>query len=210
MTEEQFEDIKSRLTKWREVRGLSVEGQKANFEVNYSKELTEFYEAKRDKNEYEMIDALCDMVIVSINAGAVLGNNYSDMLYNNITNPLKYNPIYVRGLLFELRNRGYDPYLCLLETIKELETRTGAWNEELGKWCKDLGAYTLKEAEDKVWDKMQCGWFAFEKEDDEFWYFGADDEVGLPENERGWGIVKVKKWYKADYSGCKLAEQDPF
>lgn len=194
--------------------------QSRNFDVNYSKELTEFLEAKRDNNEYKMIDALCDMVIVSINAGAVLGNDCSEMLYSNITNPLRYRPTYVRGLLFEIRKRGYEPYKCLVETIKELNTRTGAWNEQEGKWCKDLGAYSseeaLKEAEKYLSDNCIFPHdLSIVKEDCDFWLIAESEEYDEDEFEylsieqvskelMGYSC-KVKKWYKADYENCKIA-----
>lgn len=175
--------------------------QSRNFDVNYTKELLEFLQAKRDHNEYKMIDALCDMVIVSINAGAVLGNDCSEMLYSNITNPLRYRPTYVRGLLFEIRKRGYDPYKCLVETIKELNTRTGAWNEQEGKWCKDLGAYTEQEA------------YEIAKEKGIFYNFGLEYDKKTKEpywvsdtnHSADWKKLKIKKWYKADYENCKIA-----
>ena len=170
--------------------------QSRNFDVNYSKELTEFLEAKRDDNEYKMIDALCDMVIVSINAGAVLGNDYSEMLYSNITNPLRYRPTYVRGLLFEIRKRGYDPYKCLVETIKELNTRTGAWNEQEGKWCKHDGAYTKEEAREVAKKILLKDWIEYPhsvlRKGQRYWQFVSHD-------------FEIKEWYKADYENCKIA-----
>lgn len=171
--------------------------QTRNFGVNYSKELTEFLEAKRDDNEYKMIDALCDMVIVSINAGAVLGNDYSEMLYSNITNPLRYRPTYVRGLLFEIRKRGYDPYKCLVETIKELNTRTGAWNEQEGKWCKHDGAYTKEEAREVAKKILLKDWIEYPhsvlRKGQRYWQFVSHDHF------------EIKEWYKADYENCKIA-----
>lgn len=171
--------------------------QSRNFDVNYSKELTEFLEAKRDDNEYKMIDALCDMVIVSINAGAVLGNDYSEMLYSNITNPLRYRPTYVRGLLFEIRKRGYDPYKCLVETIKELNTRTGAWNEQEGKWCKHDGAYTKEEAREVAKKILLKDWIEYPhsvlRKGQRYWQFVSHDHF------------EIKEWYKADYENCKIA-----
>ena len=32
---------------------------------------------------------------------------------------------------------GYDPCICMMETIKEISSRTGAWDENIGKWVKD-------------------------------------------------------------------------
>lgn len=171
--------------------------QSRNFDVNYSKELTEFLEAKRDNNEYKMIDALCDMVIVSINAGAVLGNDCSEMLYSNITNPLRYRPTYVRGLLFEIRKRGYEPYKCLVETIKELNTRTGAWNEQEGKWCKHDGAYTKEEAREVAKKILLKDWVEYPhsvlRKGQRYWQFVSHDHF------------EIKEWYKADYENCKIA-----
>lgn len=193
--------------------------QSRNLEVNYAKELTELFEARRDNNEYGMIDALCDMVIIAMNAGAILGDEHSEWFYNNLINPIKYAKPYTLGLLYEIRQKGYDPYLCLLETIKELRTRTGAWNEAEGKWCKDLGAYTLNEAIEKA-DNCFKDIPAFIslkllKEDEDFWLFGEwdvddvsffddktlDESYECLDGER----VKVKKWYKADYENCKIA-----
>ena len=174
--------------------------QKRNFEVNYTKELTEFFEAKRDGNEYEMIDALCDMVIVAMNAGAILGDEHSDWFYNNLTNPIKYSQPYVLGLLYEIRQKGYDPYLCLLETIKELRTRTGAWNEKEGKWCKHDGAYTFDEAKILILKKHGTEALAYSKlssEDENYWVF--DMEL----IEEHYVELEIKKWYKADYEKCK-------
>lgn len=196
MTKEQFQDIEARLQKWREARGLSVEDQKKNFKVNYAKELIEYFEAERDGDEYGMIDALCDMCIVAINAGYGILEPTKLSKYNSDSDlvcvfaPGMYGDI--DFLLANLYNRGYDPYKCLLETIKELESRSGAWNEKEGKWCKDIGAYTLNELNRDLVDNIYG-------EDHEYWYFTP--RLG---KELGREVGKVKKWYKADYSKCKL------
>lgn len=169
--------------------------QKRNFEVNYTKELTEFFEARRDNNEYEMIDALCDMVIVAMNAGATLGDERSDGFYNNLTNPIKYSQPYVLGLLYEIRQKGYDPYLCLLETIKELMSRDGKWEEDQGKWCKFVGAYSLKEAQ-RIVREMTNAPIKFVEEKERYWGFKFDTDSQFD-------YTKIVKWYKANYDECK-------
>lgn len=180
--------------------------QRLNFEVNYVKELLEFYEAHRDKDEYYMIDALCDMIIIALNAGAYLGNTYSEFTSENLVNALLYKGIHISSLVAEINSRGYDAYKCLCETVKELESRSGSWSEELGKWCKDLGAYTEEEAYEIA---KQRGIFynfglEYDKETKEpYWVSDTNDSAN-------WKKLEIKKWYKADYSGCKLAEQDPF
>lgn len=183
--------------------------QRLNFEVNYVKELLEFYEAHRDKDEYEMIDALCDMIIISLNAGGYLGNDFNCTTNENLVCSLTDRNMQISGLLAELVVRGYDAYKCLCETVKELESRSGSWNEELGKWCKDLGAYTEEEAIKKVSDKVWSEHHSLDsvekqKEDDDYWYFNCEIDDGYYTEE------KARKWYKADYSECKLPEHDPF
>lgn len=159
MTKVQFSEIQSLLTDWRNARHLSVESQKKNFKVNYTKELIEFFEAERDGNEYEMIDALCDMLVVAINAGIKMNNSlmYYDgpAMDGDLVGVFAVIPT-IDLLIAHIYNRGYDPYKCLLETIKELNSRSGSWSDKEGKWVKD----TTPEAR--------------------------------------------AKWYKADYSKCKL------
>lgn len=209
MTQEQFEDIKKKLSIWRAERRLRVCDQKANFKVNYAEELSEFFKAERDGNEYEMIDALCDMIVVSINAGFTIENPNDWTDYPCVDEGLV--SIFVNNnidlIISQLVARGYDPYKCLPETIKELNSRTGAWNEKEGKWCKDLGAYTEEEAIKKVSDKVWSEHHSLDsvekqKEDDDYWYFNCEIDEGYYTEE------KVKKWYKADYSQCKLGEQN--
>lgn len=45
----------------------------------------------------------------------------------------------------EMTKLGYDPELVMLEVHREISSRTGAWNEEQGKWVK----FTTDEAKAK-------------------------------------------------------------
>lgn len=207
MTREQFEHIQGLLEEWRESRGLSVEVQKANFKVNYTKELIEFFEAERDGNECEMIDALCDMIVVAINAGYGLSTSWLVGMreVSNEVMLLSYDEIKVGviHLCESLRYYDYDPYKCLLETIKELESRSGAWNEKEGKWVKDVGAYTHEEAKQKAKELCSRG-------EDEIKSINATITrensfyVYILFNDGKFESKNIKKWYKADYSKCKL------
>lgn len=202
MTKVQFSEIKSMLTDWRNVRHLSVESQKKNFKVNYAKELIEFFEAERDGNEYEMIDAICDMMVVAINAGHTLGYEDGEFVNDETT---EFNLTYpyicddcMHLLCLELIKRGYNPYECLLETIKELNSRKGTWVESEGKWVKNLGAYTKSEAYDKAIEKFGDDYAVIScvEVPDRFlvtWY-------KIDSNQE----LELDKWYKADYSKCKL------
>lgn len=178
-----------------DIETILQESQGRHFELTYTKEMREFFEARLDSNEYEMVDALCDMIVVAMNAGGSLGKefgSYSSLLpvQNSITSVLNN-----RGEIYKLCNAirvfGYDPYKCLTETIKELKTRTGSWNEREGKWCKDKGAYSKDELNEEL-VKNIC------QEDDDYWYYKP---------KMGGVLGKVKKWYKADYTKCKKDKQ---
>lgn len=119
MTKEQFEDIENKLAKWREERGLSVEIQKENLEVDFMKEYVMCLEAGRNDNDYEMVKSICNMIIVTINAGDIKYDSMQGI--DNIVNALHF--------------LGYDPYLCLLEAIKELVSKTDSWKADYEK-CK--------------------------------------------------------------------------
>ena len=67
-------------------------------------ELQEFLDAYAINDEYEMLDALCDIIVVATGA---------------------------------IHKMGYHPELALQETVKEITSRQGAFNEETGKWQKD-------------------------------------------------------------------------
>lgn len=175
--------------------------QKRNFEVNYTKELTEFFEAKRNKNEYEMIDSVCDMIIVAVNAGHTLGLGKD---FKWCEKYCRYNldftmPLYDEKALILLcnflSNVGYDPYLCLLETIKELKSRDGKWDEDQGKWCKFVGAYSLKEAQ-RIVREMTNTPIKFVEEKERYWGFKFDTKSQSD-------YTKIVKWYKANYDECK-------
>jgi hypothetical protein len=69
-----------------------------------AEELQEFWSGYSLGDEYEMIDALCDIIVVA--AGAI-------------------------------HKLGYDPTEVLSETVKEITSRQGTFNEVTGKWEKD-------------------------------------------------------------------------
>jgi NTP pyrophosphatase (non-canonical NTP hydrolase) len=70
-----------------------------------SEELQEFFKAYDNDDDYEMLDALCDIIVVAT------------------------------GAIYKM---GYHPELALKQTVKEITSRKGSFNEELGKWQKDI------------------------------------------------------------------------
>lgn len=157
MTQREFNLIKERLAQWRQERHLTYENQKEGFLGNVFEEVSEYFRAKDD---LERVDALCDIVVFCFNAfdlkfkEMVKINDYDTTKISivEITDDLTYttakfmrkdfeyfNNIY--GLVFNCenlcKNLGFDFYKCMLETIKEIESRTGKYDNKLKKFVKD-------------------------------------------------------------------------
>ncbi|HEF7700853.1 hypothetical protein C3H41_06380 [Campylobacter jejuni] len=178
----EFNEIKERLTQWRQERHLTYENQQAEFLGNVFEKVSEYFRAK---NDLEKIDALCDIAVFFFNAfdfkyRAVSSNmncyTFSDVVVYNIyslfgartdnlcvaenENAFLDLENHLNLTMFEIeqlcKNLGFDFYKCMLETIKEIESRTGFYDERLKKFIKD-----------------------------------TSDEAKA-------------KWYKADYESCRL------
>ena len=165
------------LDEWRAERGITAESQKDGYLVNIMEELGELasalrdYEkfsateqdtAKKQKAEYEIIDALCDISVFTINVGADINCNEKLESINTTTQTTRCNSS-LSFLLSECGNFDYygklSSYVCfnqillscaklceqygfnfeiaMLETIKEISSRTGSYDEVSKKWVKD-------------------------------------------------------------------------
>lgn len=176
--------------------------QTRHFEINYTREMEEYYQAKLDGNIEAMVGEICDLILVSLNAGIDQENpaigpmeylsesSVIDSFYTGNIDPLLEHILYL----------GYDPYLCLYEKLKELESRDGKWDEEKGKWCKFIGAYSLKEAQ-KIIKEMTSTPIKFVEEKERYWGFKFDTESHFD-------YTKITKWYKADFSKCKVGGEN--
>ena len=170
-------EIYKGLAEWRAERGITAESQKAGYIINIMEELGELatalrdYEkfsvtgqdaAKKQKAEYEIIDALCDISVFTINVGADINCNEKLESINTTTETTRCNSS-LSFLLSECGNFDYygklSSYVCfnqillscaklceqygfnfeiaMLETIKEISSRTGAYDENAKKWVKD-------------------------------------------------------------------------
>ena len=170
-------EIYKGLAEWRAERGITAESQKAGYLVNVMEELGELatalrdYEkfsateqdtAKKQKAEYEIIDALCDISVFTINVGADINCNEKLESINTTTQTTRCNSS-LSFLLSECGNFDYygklSSYVCfnqillscaklceqygfnfeiaMLETIKEISSRTGSYDENAKKWIKD-------------------------------------------------------------------------
>ena len=192
----QFKDIVSKLEQWSIERKLDMDKQRSGIIGNLLEEITEF---SRANNEIEKIDALSDILVFLIN---VMDKKDIDK-YNTCTINIPYvNPLcsllhlinkyiifhisimeMIKSVITIIEQHKYNAYLCLIETIKEISSRTGSWDDNIKKFIKDKGLY--KEDIEKMGD----GNIVYE--DDETIIFNNNGKE-----------VRYKKWYKANYILC--------
>ncbi len=184
-----LDKIYSDLEWWRAEQKITAESQKEGYVVNVMEELGELagalrcYEQIREflnKNkgvmcgyqyhkhslmlieaEHEIIDALCDIAVFTINAGMDVNCNekiniinttqttrcnssLSFLLsecgnfdyYGNFSSYICFNQILLSCAKI-CENYGFNFEIAMLETIKEIFSRTGAYDEARRKWIKD-------------------------------------------------------------------------
>lgn len=172
-------EIYKGLAEWRAERGITAESQKAGYLVNVMEELGELATALREyerfskpsypypKNkkyaEHGIIDALCDIAVFTINAGAdsnykpqTIDTNERDEIVTQCANYSLKNLLtdcgafniyscYCGGDLNDVltdcaklcEHYGFNFEIAMLETIKEISSRTGSYDEVSKKWVKD-------------------------------------------------------------------------
>ena len=178
-----LEQIYKELQAWREERKITAESQKTGYLVNVMEELGELagalrdYEkfsatkqdaAKKQKAEHDIIDALCDISVFTINAGAdiptpvkrteiewkksSLNADYilkqadyilkqmvekcAEFSYFEWVDVLAFNIILI-NCAYLCEHYGFNFQIAMDETIKEISSRTGAYDENAKKWVKD-------------------------------------------------------------------------
>lgn len=83
-------------------------------------------------------------------------------------------------------------YECLDETLKEIESRTGRFSDEMKKFVKDKGFYTREQLLEYLQETYEySGKWVIQEQDG---WFICKKELDSDENK-----YKFKKWYKADY-----------
>lgn len=106
--------------------------------------------------------------------------------------------VIINRLMFYLKELaeylGFDFFKSMIETIKEIESRTGHYDDKLGKFVKDLGAYT----EDEAWA------LALKNDKNALLEFRPNELIGAPEDTWGFTNMYIKKWYKANYENCRI------
>ena len=170
-------EIYAQLKAWRNERGITAESQKAGYLVNVMEELGELATALREyerfskpsypypKNkkyaEHGIIDALCDISVLTINAWAdipcelkrteielrksSLDADYilkqmvekcARFSYSQWGEASAFNIILI-NCAYLCENYGFNFQIAMDETIKEISSRTGSYDEKAKKWIKD-------------------------------------------------------------------------
>ncbi|MDD7323610.1 MAG: hypothetical protein SOU37_01375 [Campylobacter lanienae] len=170
-------EIYAKLEAWRDERKITAESQKEGYIINIMEELGELAAALRDyerfskpsypypKNkkyaEHGIIDALCDIAILTINAGVHIPcelkrtemewkkssfdadyilkqmvEKCAEFSYFEWREALAFN-IILANCAYLCEHYGYNFEIAMLETIKEISSRTGSYDENAKKWVKD-------------------------------------------------------------------------
>ena len=149
-------EIYKGLDEWRAERGITAESQKAGYIVNVMEEFGELSQALRGLEiesvrktaEREIIDALCDIAVFTINAGADIRDEYKPLSIDTTNTFSDFNCLLLYTSTFDFKkillncavlceHYGYNFELAMLETIKEISSRTGSYDENAKKWVKD-------------------------------------------------------------------------
>ena len=141
-----YEELYKQINKWKKERGLTIKNQKEGLINNLREEIIELIEAVDVYNE---IDALCDISVFcigcltskkfnkNIQSGCSLDDIalYYKMLKKKITNECLLGIIYTCE--YCIYGLNFDYFKCMQETIKEISSRTGKYDDEAKKWIKD-------------------------------------------------------------------------
>ncbi|MGM9995122.1 MAG: hypothetical protein ACI35K_01745 [Campylobacter sp.] len=178
--------IYAQLEAWRAERKITAQSQKEGYIINIMEEFGELAAALRDYAkfsqpdchyskeykqvcEHEIIDALCDISVFTINAGADISSSVkrieielekcrlnADCILKKMVEQCAvfsyfqwaevtcFNSI-LANCAYLCEHYGFNFELAMLETIKEISSRTGSYNEATKKWEK----YTSDEAQAK-------------------------------------------------------------
>lgn len=217
MKQKEFKSILFRLATWKAERHLTLEGQVKGLLPNLLEELTELNRAQSVEEEIDALCDMVVFVLNALpHTELVNGSKIDDLdldgrniphlvldgsrpfpdplkLPRMILTALEQNsePFYinlVEVLLRQIDAKGYDPYLCMCETLKEIESRLGRWDDCLHKFIKSEGYYTREEV------KQAYSFDTIKEYSDRFEIFQSLDDTAP---------YVVVKWYKAQYENCR-------
>ena len=159
-------EIYKGLDEWRAERGITAESQKAGYLRNIMEELGELAAGLRDYDSWSkcdlrfcqihkemaervIVDAICDISVLTINAGADIRDEYKPLSIDTTNTFSDLNCLLLYTSTFDFKKillncakkkkkYGFNFEIAMLETIKEISSRTGSYNEATKKWEKDL------------------------------------------------------------------------
>lgn len=162
-----LQELENQLQLWREERHISTMSQRPSLLANFLEELTELERARLQDDIEGQIDAYCDMLVFLLNAypftfslsQPTIDSNlkifkdtnslnkykflrdilsYIEYLVNVDDIPNAYSLVNSISLLTTaIYSLNYNPLDCLQETIKEISSRTGTWDNSIQKFIKD-------------------------------------------------------------------------
>ena len=171
-------EIYAQLEAWRAERKITAESQRQGYLRNIMEELGElaaglrnydswskcdlrFCQIHKEMAEHDIIDALCDIAVFTINAGADIPSpvkhteieweksslNADYILKQMVENCAVFSysqwdeakcfNIILANCAYLCEHYGFNFELAMLETIKEISSRTGSYDEKAKKWVKD-------------------------------------------------------------------------
>ena len=159
-------EIYAQLEAWRGERKITAESQRQGYLRNIMEELGELAAGLRDYDswskccdlrfcqihkemaEREIVDALCDISVFTINAGADIRDEYKPLSIDTTNTFSDFNCLLLYTSTFDFKKillncavlcekYGFNFEIAMLETIKEISSRTGSYDEKAKKWIKD-------------------------------------------------------------------------
>ena len=172
-------EIYKGLKAWRAERKITAESQRQGYLRNIMEELGElasglrnydswskcdlrFCQIHKEMAERVIVDAICDIAVLTINAGehipcelkrtemewekSSLDANYilkqlvekcAEFSYFEWVDAPSFNIVLV-NCAYLCEHYGFNFEIAMLETIKEISSRTGTYNEATKKWEKDM------------------------------------------------------------------------
>lgn len=144
------------LSVWREERKLTLDHQKKGYLRNILEELGELAQGIKNDSNDEIIDALCDILVFSINCidkevnykpskYEIEKTSYSRLLCNLSKFSDSFSPndlcnIY-ENIKILIQDLNYNFDICFSETLKEINSRKGYYDNDLKKWVKTETTY---------------------------------------------------------------------
>ena len=191
ITKQQVDNINKRLEKWMNDRRITQQHQYSILSELLQEELDELIKGGENNNITEIVDAITDLVVVFANGTGGIKIFKEDMMYydfdivyENIEDIVSYcvedtkhildnykkegfNFSHYPYFMFDaLMDLGYEPYLCMDETLKHIESRRQNPEQEK-EWLElqeKINNYVLKNGYNSVEiEKMKEGFGKWKK-----------------------------------------------